>query len=111
MGGAIAIFFKGFFVGFKIFFSFFFPAYFSNSPRQGCVVFLVFVPRGSGSAVFLLPLDGARPLFKYCSARANSLLSFRARHSSPTPVIPSEAEESRGNEYFLIPRDNVFTVV
>ncbi len=78
MGGAIAIFFKGFFVGFKIFFSFFFPAYFSNSPRQGCVVFLVFVPRGSGSAVFLLPLDGARPLFKYCSARANSLLSFRA---------------------------------
>ena len=26
----------------------------------------------------------------------------------PHPVIPSEVEESRGNEYFLIPRGKLF---
>ena len=27
--------------------------------------------------------------------------------ADPYPVIPSEVEESRGNEFFLLPRDGV----
>ncbi len=56
--------------------SFFFPA--ARLHRR-----LSIVPRGSGSAVFFLPRDRARTLFKYCSARVVfaflPLVSFRAK--------------------------------
>ena len=37
-------------------------------------------------------------------------VSTDAQHDGPEGVIPSEAEESRGNDFFLIPRGRVLLV-
>ena len=68
----------------------------SNSPRQGCYYCLEFVPRGLSSAIIsqrFREMKGGSSLAQHDERKS---LSFRAFYFT---VIPSEAEESRGNEH------------